>query len=321
MGDRNGGEPDTVLMYCLSVFIDLLLAKIYLMKKILTPLFVLLFFSAKNLKAQNPLTETSFSHFYFVIDSVAYHTLKTDVFCKHSLFYSSEGSSKMDQGTWSGNYVQGEFDYWEVFSPKSLDNAVTGGIGLGHMLHRPYEVHKLQQQWQSLTKDSIGKYGFTNSNGKDTIIVELMNYRDSMLNGGMACFFVMYYHPAILYRTGFTKEHIRDTGIDQKTLYKKWYAKKGYDRLYKKTEKLYLILTPQEYERHQIALQAMGYKKTGKGKFIKEIEIDIEIKENATNRLKKIEFSLYKPVEKSKIILSPDVYISLSGTNGTLVMK
>ena len=198
---------------------------------------------------------------------------------------------------------------------------MSGGIGLGHMLHKAHEGDQLQQQWQSLTKDSIGKYAFTENKGKDTSIVELMNYRDSMLNGGMACFFVMYYHPLILYKTGFSKNYIRDTGIDQKTLNKKWYGRKSYNRLYKKTENLYMVLTPHEYERHQIALQAMGYKKIGKRKFKKEIEVIIDIKENAKNRLNKIEFSLYRPVEKRKIMLSPNVYLSLEGSNGKLVMK
>ena len=69
------------------------------------------YFFEKNLKAQSPLTETSFSHFYFVVDSVACQTLKSNTFCKDSLFYSSQVSSKMDQGTWSGNYLLGESDY------------------------------------------------------------------------------------------------------------------------------------------------------------------------------------------------------------------
>ena len=225
----------------------------------------------------------------------------------------------MDQGSWNGNYLRGEYDYWEVFNPGSLDHAKTGTIGLGEMLHKPQELFTLRQRWQMLTRDSIITLAFTKKNGADTSIVELMNYRDSMLSGGMACFFVLHYHPSILLKSGFTKEYISDTGVSQVGLNKKGLGKGSYDRLYKKIEKIYLTLTAHEFERHQIALQAMGYTRTGKRKFKKEIEVIIDINEKATSRLNKIEFSLTRATAKRTIILSPKVYIEVQGNMGRLV--
>lgn len=286
----------------------------------LLPLFYLMV-CGKIQAQQNGFAKTSFSHFYFSIDSLAYNTLLTDTFCTKRLFHENESKSKMDQGSWSGNYILGKEDYWEILKPSPEEVIPEGGIGLGHMLHRPAELSMLQQQWQSLINDSIIIQPFTNNNGKDSVIIELMNYRDSMIKGGQACFFVMFYHPSVLKRSGLTDEAIAN-GVDQKTLNGAWYGpKQNYNRLYKRTEKIHLQLTPHEYARHRIALLAMGYKQTGKNVFKKEIEITITVKKKLKQHLQKIEFSLTGETAKRKIILSPHTYITLNGKKGTLVMK
>ncbi len=281
-------------------------------------LLVLVVFRSQAQTSTPPLT--SFSHFYFVMDSLAYQTLATDKFCTDTLFYSKQSSIQMDQGTWSGNYLTGPSDYWEVFHPFSLPGAAVGQVGLGEILHKFYEADILQEYWSKMVKDSVEQQAFTLNNGKDTVIMELLNYRDSMLLGGPASFFVMYYHPVMMAKGGFSGDELT-AGIDQKQINQKWYYVNPYQRLYNKTEKIHLTLTPQEYERHRLALLVMGYKEVSRQTFKKEIEIGITVKEGPKSRLKKIEFSLKgKKIERT-IVLSPRVYIRLEGGKGELVME
>lgn len=287
----------------------------------LLQLIIFLITTAVSKAQHSSFEQSSFSHFYFVVDSVTYKNLKENKFITDTLFTSEEGSSKTDQGTWSGNYLQGKHDYWEVFRQGSLENVEVGAIGLGHMLHKPGNTSSLQQQWQSLTKDKIEIHAFTKNKGADTMIIELMNYRDSMMEGGPACFFVMYYHPKLLERSGFSKIYLRDTGVDQRTLNEKWYGPAALNRLYNKTEKIYLRLTPHEFERHMIALKAMGYQQTGKYSFKKEIEIVIDIVPKPVHRLKEIAFSLSRPTDKKIFQLSPGIYMMLEGQSGKLVIE
>lgn len=263
---------------------------------------------------------TSFSHFYFVIDSLAYQTLATDKFCTDTLFYTGQSNSATDQGTWTGNYLMGPFDYLEVFHSSSLPAGAVGQIGVGELLHKFYEGDLLLQHWTKLAGESIEQQFFTANAGKDTLIIELLNYRDSMLWGGTASFFVMYYHPPLMLKGGFTQEELT-AGVNQQQINQKWYNRNPYQRLYKKTEKIHLQLTPHEYKRHKLALLALGYKEIGKQVFKKDIEINITIQDKPVSRLKKIEFSLTGKKLQRMITLSPNVYIKIEGERGELVME
>ncbi|RYD77510.1 MAG: hypothetical protein EOP53_12870, partial [Sphingobacteriales bacterium] len=178
--------------------------------------------------------ENSFSHFYFVLDTAAYQTLITNSFCKDSLFMSRESKASMDQGTWQANYLTGPYDYLEIMKPDAANSMPTGGIGLGNILHRPDEAVELQQQWQKLTKDKIEILHFTTKKGQDTSITELMNYRDSMMSGGKACFFVMYYHPSIMLKSGFSRSVVLDSGLSQQAINSGWYGVSVKQKLYNK---------------------------------------------------------------------------------------
>ncbi len=283
-------------------------------------LLIFCFMSSSCLFAQkNIVGESSFSHFYFVLDSTAYQTLRTNSFCKDSLFYSQEGKAVTDQGSWAGNYLTGYYDYMEVMNEDASNSIVAGSIGLGNMLHRPPELKQLQLQWQQLIDDSIQTVYFTEKL-KDTIIVELMNYRDSMLTGGKACFFVMYYHPKIMLQSGFSKK-TWEAGITQEMMNKIGYGKMPEKRLYKKIEKITLNLTAHEFKRHRIALKAMGYQQSGKLTYKKEIEIAIIIKKNPAHRLQQIDFSLNRSTNTKKIKLSNAAFIQVAGDKGKLVIK
>ncbi|HMR92494.1 MAG TPA: DUF5829 family protein [Chitinophagaceae bacterium] len=285
-----------------------------------TLLILSVFFSVVLQARQPSFPRTSFSHFYFVLDSGAYKALLADKFCADTLFYMQAGSSKTDQGDWSGNYITGPVDYLEAFHPQSFPGADAGDIGWGEMLHRSQESKKLLQEWKTLANENIEVQHFTTGNGRDTIIVELLHYRDSMLLGGATSFFVLYYHPALLKKAGFTEEEI-SAGIDQEMINKRWYAGKPASRLYQKTKAVHLRLTPGEYERHRIALQAMGYNETAKQTFKKDVEIIISLDDKPGSRLQKIEFSLAATTEPRTIVLSPDAYIRLNGDRGELVVK
>lgn len=287
---------------------------------LLTTLFALM--TMNSLFAQTKqFAASTFSHFYLVLDSIAYKNLKNDPFCRDTLFNATESKVATDQGTWSGNYLMGKKDYWEIMNPLTTPGVAVGDMGLGHMLRRPGEVYLLQKQWQGLTNDQIELHAFTRKSGADTIIVELMNYRDSMLMGGKASFFIMYYHPSILLRSGFSKEQLLTTGVDESILYSTWYADTPYHRLYDRVEKIHLQLTPHEFSRHRLALEAMGYSETGTRLFSKEIEINVELASHPASRLRKIEFSLLADAGKRTIYLSNSTRIEIAGNKGALIVE
>lgn len=262
----------------------------------------------------------SYSHIYFTIDTACYRALSNNKFCTDTLFYYSKGAVKTDQGNWDGQYMEGEYDYLEIFQPDNISNMKVGDIGIGFMLHQPYSSAQFQQEWQKLSNDKIVQEVFTTNSGKDTIMVEIMNYRDSMLTGGPTSFFVLYYNPGLLKQMNF-KEDSLHTGITQKDINQRMHAYELYNRPFKKVEKIYIQLTAHEYERHKIALQAMGYTEISKQLFKKDIEIDIRLNDRPVHRLKKIEFSLTKKLETRKHIISPNLYISIFGEKGELVLE
>lgn len=269
---------------------------------------------------QTNIPATAFSHIYFVIDTATYNALSQNKFCTDTLFYYSKGAVNTDQGSWDGQYFEGEADYWEVFQPDAVSKMSVGDIGLGFMLHQPYEAQIFQQQWQNLSSDSIQSDAFTSNAGKDTIMVEIMNYRDSMLTGGPSSFFTLYYHPGILRKMKFTEENIQ-AGIDQKLINQRSHANDTKPILFKKVEKVFITLTPHEYRRHKIALLAMGYTETGNRHFKKDIEIDIQLEEKPTHRLNKIVFSLTRETGNRTITISPGLLLSITGEDGALIIR
>lgn len=269
---------------------------------------------------QAGIPATSFSHIYFVIDSAGYSALSQNKFCTDTLFYYSSGAVNTDQGSWDGQYFEGEVDYLEVFKPDTIAHMSAGDIGLGFMLHQPYSSDAFRKYWQSLTNDSIHAEAFTYNAGKDTMMVEVMNYRDSMLTGGPSSFFALFYHPSVLKKAGFTEKDIH-AGINQQMINQRSQASASYKRLFKKTEKIYLQLTPHEFERHKTALKAMDYKEIYNRHFKKDIDIFIELNTKVVTRLKKIEFSLTKKVEPKTHIISTNLLIAVDGEKGELVLK
>lgn len=262
----------------------------------------------------------SYSHIYFAIDTATYKALSNNKFCTDTLFYYSKGAVKTDQGNWDGQYLEGQHDYLEIFQPDSISNMKVGDIGIGFMLHQPYSSAQFQQEWQKLSNDKIVRENFTTNSGKDSMMIEIMNYRDSMLTGGSTSFFALYYHPDLLKKMKFKEDSIR-SGISQKDINQRMQAYELYKRPFKKVEKIFIQLTTHEYARHKIALQAMGYTEISKQLFKKDIEIEIQLNERPIHRLKKIEFSLSKKLEPRKHIISPNLYISIFGEMGELVLE
>ncbi|MBX3255094.1 MAG: hypothetical protein KF862_13205 [Chitinophagaceae bacterium] len=291
------------------------------MKTSLTILLLHAYFSWSWAQAQpNKIPETSFSHIYFTIDPAGYSAFSKNKFFTDTLFYYSAGSMKTDQGSWNGQYLEGAVDYWEVFQPDTISKMSIGDIGLGFMLHQPYAVHAFRNHWQQQTSDRIQTEAFTENSGKDTIIVEIMNYRDSMLTGGPSSFFALYYHPSVLEKANFRTEDIQ-SGINQEAIHQKIHGSVNNKPLYKKTEKIFLRLTPHEYERHRVALKAFGYQEKSKQHFKKDIEIAIELDTKPAHRLQKIEFSLTGKTENRRIAISPGLFLSVSGEKGELVWE
>lgn len=278
-------------------------------------------FIGNTLQAQQiNIPATSFSHIYFTIDTASYRALSQNKFFTDTLFYYSKGAVTTDQGNWDGQYFEGEADYWEVFQPDTISRMAIGDIGLGFMLHQPYAAKAFQQHWQKLSIDNIQTDPFTNNAGKDTIMIEMMNYRDSMLTGGPSSFFALYYHPSVLRMMKFTEENIQ-AGIDQKMINERSHANELHKRPFKKIEKLFITLTPHEYNRHKIALLTMGYKEIGNRLFKKDIEIDIQLNPKPTNRLNKIAFSLTREIGNRTITVSPHLHMIISGENGELILQ
>ncbi|MFT3747333.1 MAG: hypothetical protein QM768_03415 [Agriterribacter sp.] len=105
-------------------------------------------FTWNILQAQQTNTPaTSFSHIYIVIDTAAYNVLSQNKFCTDTLFYYSKGAVNTDQGSWDGQYFEGDADYREVSQPDTVSEMSVGDIVPGCMLHQPYEAKINQRQY------------------------------------------------------------------------------------------------------------------------------------------------------------------------------
>lgn len=270
--------------------------------------------------AQQGLPPLDFNHIFFITDTGSFEGLARNKFLTDTLFYYDRQLSETDQGNWEGQYLNGSSDYWEIFHPGAVSNGTEGDIGLGFMIRQPKMLSSVRQHWQAFTDDSLVTEVYTSKKSADTIIVELMNYRDSMLTGGAASLFVMHYGLKVLEASGFTDAEIQQ-GITQSQLNEKWKQSQEGERIYNKTEKIFIELTPHEYERHTIALKALGFKETREGVFKKDIEIYIKKNEAPGQRLKKIEFSLTRNTAPRKEVISPSMYVELAGAKGLLVMQ
>ena len=265
------------------------------------------------------IPKVKFNHLYFVINTYDLEAIKSSDFIKNSLTAIETRTTKANDGeSWTGTYMYGSENYFEIFD--SVGFQPNGTSGIGFSVDNIGELNTLKECLDKKYKTFLFKRE-RDFNGVKIPWFDGLSIDDSTFNSSSSFgFWIMEYKKEYF---EYKKYPYKDNALTREN-YLKERAADRQDKILKRFSGIVMKLSVNEKEFLIRYLNSVNYIRVNNNEFLSPDNFRFVLKDRGLsekNTIESVEFETTKKMTKQTIKVSDNVSILIDGRVGRFTFK